>query len=168
MPSQHGKPTLATRDGARALTPPPYLGRTVRFSITTRIKETPDAQTPSPGYGRGRTGRRQRGVAHVAPVSPFAVPQARVPIAGSAEAFAVRRIRCIGRHYAARAQRARTRPREPPFFFQKPSGAVQFVAAGSVTEHAYPTLTKNDHHEFERVAALRCTWGARRARRQGA
>jgi 2-keto-4-pentenoate hydratase/2-oxohepta-3-ene-1,7-dioic acid hydratase in catechol pathway len=44
--------------------------------------------------------------------------------------------------------------REPPFFFQKPSDAVQFVAPGGVTDHPYPTLTKNYHYELELVAAL--------------
>ena len=93
--------------------------------------------------------------APLAPTTPFTVPQAVVPIAGSAEVFPVRRIYCIGRNYAAHARAMGSDPtREPPFFFQKPSDAVQFVAPGSVTEHAYPTLTKNYHHEFELVAAL--------------
>ncbi|WP_431269111.1 fumarylacetoacetate hydrolase family protein [Dankookia sp. P2] len=45
--------------------------------------------------------------------------------------------------------------REPPFFFQKPTDAIQFVAPGSVADHPYPTLTKNYHYEVELVAALK-------------
>jgi 2-keto-4-pentenoate hydratase/2-oxohepta-3-ene-1,7-dioic acid hydratase in catechol pathway len=44
--------------------------------------------------------------------------------------------------------------REPPFFFQKPTDAIQFVPLGSVTDHPYPTLTKNYHYEVELVAAI--------------
>jgi 2-keto-4-pentenoate hydratase/2-oxohepta-3-ene-1,7-dioic acid hydratase in catechol pathway len=44
--------------------------------------------------------------------------------------------------------------REPPFFFQKPSDAIQFVAPGTTADHPYPTLTKNYHYEIELVAAL--------------
>jgi 2-keto-4-pentenoate hydratase/2-oxohepta-3-ene-1,7-dioic acid hydratase in catechol pathway len=67
----------------------------------------------------------------------------------------VRRIYCIGRNYAAHAREMGSDPnREPPFFFQKPSDAVQFVAPGSTGEHPYPPLTKNYHYEIELVAAL--------------
>jgi 2-keto-4-pentenoate hydratase/2-oxohepta-3-ene-1,7-dioic acid hydratase in catechol pathway len=87
--------------------------------------------------------------------SPFNVTQPVVPIAGSAEVFPVRRIYCIGRNYAAHAREMGSDPtREPPFFFQKPSDAVQFVAAGTTASHPYPTLTKNYHYELELVAAL--------------
>ena len=44
--------------------------------------------------------------------------------------------------------------REPPFFFQKPSDAIQFVAVGSTADHPYPPLAKNYHYEIELVAAL--------------
>jgi 2-keto-4-pentenoate hydratase/2-oxohepta-3-ene-1,7-dioic acid hydratase in catechol pathway len=44
--------------------------------------------------------------------------------------------------------------REPPFFFQKPTDAIQYVAAGTVANHPYPPLTKNYHYEAELVAAL--------------
>ena len=87
--------------------------------------------------------------------SPFTVAQATVPVAGSDELFPVRRIYCIGRNYAAHAKEMGSDPtREPPFFFQKPSDAVQYVAPGAVTEHPYPPLTKNYHYELELVAAL--------------
>ncbi len=87
--------------------------------------------------------------------APFAVAQPGVPIADSTQVFPVRRIYCIGRNYAAHAREMGSDPtREPPFFFQKPSDAVQFVAPGQVTEHPYPPLTKNYHYELELVAAL--------------
>jgi fumarylpyruvate hydrolase len=44
--------------------------------------------------------------------------------------------------------------REPPFFFMKPADAVVAVDAGATGTMAYPTLTKNLHHEIELVAAI--------------
>jgi 2-keto-4-pentenoate hydratase/2-oxohepta-3-ene-1,7-dioic acid hydratase in catechol pathway len=91
-----------------------------------------------------------------APKTPFAVAQTTIPIAGSEERFPVRRIYCIGRNYAAHAREMGSDPtREPPFFFQKPTDAIQFVAPGAVADHPYPTLTKNYHYEVELVAALK-------------
>jgi 2-keto-4-pentenoate hydratase/2-oxohepta-3-ene-1,7-dioic acid hydratase in catechol pathway len=85
----------------------------------------------------------------------FAVPQPVLPIAGTSEMFPVRRIYCIGRNYAAHAREMGSDPnREPPFFFQKPSDAIQFVAVGTTADHPYPPLTKNYHYEIELVAAL--------------
>ena len=85
----------------------------------------------------------------------FAVQQPTIPIVGSSEMFPVRRIYCIGRNYAAHAREMGSDPnREPPFFFQKPSDAVQFVAPGTTADHPYPPLTKNYHYEIELVAAL--------------
>jgi len=85
----------------------------------------------------------------------FSVPQPMLPIAGSDDLFPVRRIYCIGRNYAAHAREMGSDPtREPPFFFQKPSDAVQFVAPGTTADHPYPPLTKNYHYEIELVAAL--------------
>lgn len=86
---------------------------------------------------------------------PFRVPQVVVPIVGSDELFPVRRIYCIGRNYAAHAREMGSDPtREPPFFFQKPTDAIQYVAAGTTPDHTYPPLTKNYHYEAELVAAL--------------
>ena len=90
-----------------------------------------------------------------APATPFKVPDTYVPIAGSTEMFPVRRIYCIGRNYAAHAIEMGSDPtREPPFFFQKPTDAIQVVPPGKVVDHTYPTLTKNYHYEVELVAAL--------------
>jgi len=85
----------------------------------------------------------------------FVVAQPMLPIAGSSEMFPVRRIYCIGRNYAAHAREMGSDPtREPPFFFQKPSDAIQYVAPGTTADHPYPTLTKNYNYEIELVAAL--------------
>ena len=87
--------------------------------------------------------------------TPFAVPGTFIPVAGSDEVFPVRRIYCIGRNYRAHAIEMGSNPdREPPFFFQKPTDAIQFVAIGSTPDHPYPPLTKNYHYEAELVAAL--------------
>jgi fumarylpyruvate hydrolase len=91
-----------------------------------------------------------------APKTPFDVAQTTIPVAGSDEVFPVRRIYCIGRNYAAHAREMGSDPtREPPFFFQKPTDAIQFVPPGAVADHPYPTLTKNYHYEVELVAALK-------------
>jgi len=87
--------------------------------------------------------------------TPFDVPETYIPIAGSAERFPVRRIYCIGRNYAAHAREMGSDPnREPPFFFQKPTDAIQIVPPGETIDHPYPSLTKNYHYEVELVAAL--------------
>ena len=91
-----------------------------------------------------------------APRTPFVVAPTFIPISGSTDLFPVRRIYCIGRNYAAHAREMGSDPtREPPFFFQKPTDAVQFVAPGTVGDHPYPSLTKNYHYELELVAALK-------------
>jgi len=88
--------------------------------------------------------------------TPFEVAGTTIPVAGSSERFPVRRIYCIGRNYAAHAREMGSDPtREPPFFFQKPTDAVQVVMPGTVGDHPYPPLTKNYHYECELVAALK-------------
>ena len=85
----------------------------------------------------------------------FEVPRASIPILGSDQVFPVRRIYCIGRNYAAHAiERGSDPTREPPFFFQKPTDAIQLVPEGVTVDHPYPPLTHNYHHEVELVAAL--------------
>ncbi len=86
----------------------------------------------------------------------FDVTAVTVPIVGSGDVFPIRRIYCIGRNYAAHAREMGSDPtREPPFFFQKPTDAIQYIPAGKVTDHPYPSLTKNYHYEVELVAVLR-------------
>jgi 2-keto-4-pentenoate hydratase/2-oxohepta-3-ene-1,7-dioic acid hydratase in catechol pathway len=95
------------------------------------------------------------GTAAQAPKTPFAVGDTYIPIVGSDMQYPVRRIYCIGRNYRAHAIEMGSNPdREPPFFFQKPTDAIQNVAPGTVADHPYPTLTKNYHYEVELVAAL--------------
>ena len=104
----------------------------------------------------GATGQASRAEAQSDPKPIFAVPAVTIPIAGESEVFPVRRIYCIGRNYAAHAiERGSDPTREPPFFFQKPTDAIQNVAVGEVADHPYPSLTKNYHHEVELVAALK-------------
>ena len=95
------------------------------------------------------------GVAQQNVKTPFAVPDTFIPIIGSDEMFPVRRIYCIGRNYRAHSIEMGSNPdREPPFFFQKPTDAIQYVAAGTVADHPYPSMTKNYHYEAALVAAL--------------
>jgi fumarylpyruvate hydrolase len=86
----------------------------------------------------------------------FAITQTTLPIVGSDQVFPVRRIYCIGRNYAAHAREMGSDPtREPPFFFQKPTDAVQVVFPGPAVDHPYPPLTSNYHYEVELVAMLK-------------
>ncbi|MBN8885718.1 MAG: fumarylacetoacetate hydrolase family protein [Rudaea sp.] len=84
-----------------------------------------------------------------------AAPAVTVPVAGTNQAFPVRRIYCVGRNYAAHAREMGFDPdREPPFFFCKPADAIVYVAPGSTGTFPYPTETKNCHYEMELVAAI--------------
>lgn len=79
-----------------------------------------------------------------------APPQIAVPVQGGG-LFAVRRVYCVGRNYAAHAREMRADPaRESPFFFAKPADAL--VTGGADTP--YPPVTENLHHEVELVVAL--------------
>jgi fumarylpyruvate hydrolase len=104
----------------------------------------------------GAATQGSRAEAKAGPKPVFAVPAVTIPIVGDSDVFPVRRIYCIGRNYAAHAiERGSDPTREPPFFFQKPTDAIQNVAIGKVADHPYPSLTKNYHHEVELVAALK-------------
>lgn len=81
----------------------------------------------------------------------FEVMPTYIPVSGASQVFQVRRIYCIGRNYIEAGSGPR---REPPFFFQKPTDAIQYVPAGTVGENPYPSLTKNYHYEVELVCAL--------------
>jgi fumarylpyruvate hydrolase len=78
-------------------------------------------------------------------------PTPAVAVKGRPEQFAVHRIYCVGRNYAAHAREMGANPeREPPFFFTKPATAL-------VPNHArvpYPSRTNNFHHEIELVVAI--------------
>ena len=74
-----------------------------------------------------------------------------LPIQGRAERFAVNRIFCVGRNYAAHAAEMGAEPeRDAPFYFTKGHHAV--AASGQTLP--YPPGTKNYHHEIECVLAL--------------
>jgi fumarylpyruvate hydrolase len=104
----------------------------------------------------GATVQTGRAEAQAGPKPIFNLPVTTIPIVGEDGVFPVRRIYCIGRNYAAHAiERGSDPNREPPFFFQKPTDAVQNVAVGVVADHPYPSLTQLYHHEVELVAALK-------------
>lgn len=104
----------------------------------------------------GASARSDVAGAQTTPKTIFALPAITIPIVGESDVFPVRRIYCIGRNYAAHAiERGSDPTREPPFFFQKPTDAIQNVAVGDVADHPYPSLTRNYHHEVELVAALK-------------
>ena len=85
----------------------------------------------------------------------FELPQPGIMIQGGGR-FPVRRIYCAGRNYADHAREMGGDPRpEQPFFFQKPSDAVQSVGVGTLAEHPYPPLTREYHYELELVVCLR-------------
>ncbi|MFM9425328.1 fumarylpyruvate hydrolase [Variovorax sp. GrIS 2.14] len=77
-----------------------------------------------------------------------------VPVVGQTARFAVHRIYCVGRNYEDHAKEMGFTGREPPFFFMKPADAVVVVDAGQTGAMAYPTLSKNLHHEIELVACI--------------
>ena len=78
-------------------------------------------------------------------------PQAAVPVRGSDQLYAVSRIFCVGRNYAAHAREMGSDPtREPPFYFNK--APADLVASGSTI--AYPPGTENFHYEMELVIAI--------------
>jgi fumarylpyruvate hydrolase len=77
--------------------------------------------------------------------------QASVAVRGSSQRYAVARIFCVGRNYAAHAREMGGNPdREPPFYFSKPANAL--VPSGATI--AYPPGTKNYHYEMELVIAI--------------
>ncbi|MDO5693415.1 MAG: fumarylacetoacetate hydrolase family protein [Pseudomonadota bacterium] len=78
-------------------------------------------------------------------------PQAAVPVRGDSRHYAVRRIFCVGRNYAAHAREMGFDPdREPPFYFNKTPAAL--VMSGATVPYA--AGTRNLHHEMELVIAL--------------
>ncbi|MDP3139054.1 MAG: fumarylacetoacetate hydrolase family protein [Burkholderiaceae bacterium] len=80
--------------------------------------------------------------------------QVSVPVVGTSGLFPVHRVYCVGRNYAEHAKEMGFTGREPPFFFMKPADAVIPVRAGTVGSIAYPSLTRDLHHEIELVVAI--------------
>ena len=81
-------------------------------------------------------------------------PVVSLPIVGSDQRFPIRRVYCVGRNYVEHAQEMGFSGREAPFFFMKPADAVIACPRDATTEIAYPSLTKNYHHEVELVVAI--------------
>ena len=77
-----------------------------------------------------------------------------IPVVGQAARFPVHRIYCVGRNYVEHAKEMGFTGREPPFFFLKPTDAMVVVNAGETGSMAYPSLTKDLHHEIELVVAI--------------
>lgn len=78
-------------------------------------------------------------------------PIPSVPVKGTNKHYAVSRIFCVGRNYAAHAREMGFDPnREPPFYFTKPANAL--VMTGETKP--YPPGTKDFHHEMELVIAI--------------
>jgi fumarylpyruvate hydrolase len=76
-----------------------------------------------------------------------------LPITDSEKEFAVHRIFCVGRNYAAHAREMGRDPdREPPFFFMKPAAAL--VVSNPSATIPYPQKTENFHYEAELVVAI--------------
>src|SRR5215208_6175202 len=84
-------------------------------------------------------------------------PRPALSVVGTERMFLVRRIYSIGRNYAAHAREMGHDPdREPPLFFTKPADAIVICAGpANPTKVAYPSATKNLHHEMELVVALK-------------
>jgi fumarylpyruvate hydrolase len=84
-----------------------------------------------------------------------AAPIAAVPVTGTDAHLPVHRIYCVGRNYAAHAREMGGNPeREPPFFFCKPADAVLVAPPGETVLMAYPSATRDLHHEIELVVAI--------------
>ena len=74
-----------------------------------------------------------------------------LPVIGSDQRFAIRRVFCIGRNYADHAREmGATVDREAPLFFCKPADAV----VSDDADVPYPQATSDLHHEVEMVVAL--------------
>ena len=87
-------------------------------------------------------------------MSNFIIPapkQATVAVEGTDQQFPIRRVYCIGRNYADHVSEMGKDPAiENPIFFQKNSDNVD--TSGTF---AYPSETKEVHHEVELVVALK-------------
>ena len=82
-------------------------------------------------------------------LQPPAIPS--LPVKGTTKRFAVRRVYCIGRNYAAHTIEMGGDPdREPPFFFQKNPDNLDTSG-----EFPYPVKSTDVHHELEMLVALK-------------
>ena len=87
-------------------------------------------------------------------------PRASLPVVGRAKNYAVERIFCVGRNYAAHAREMGANPEnEDPLFFRKSATALTWSGrSGQQSQSSlavpYPPGTSNFHHEVELVVAL--------------
>lgn len=82
-------------------------------------------------------------------------PVASVAVVGTDARFAVRRIFCVGRNYAAHAREMGADPdRTLPCFFTKPADAVVDADASLAASIPYPPDTAELHHEVELAVAI--------------
>jgi fumarylpyruvate hydrolase len=91
------------------------------------------------------------------PTMSFVLPvplTVALPVHGSTDQIAARRVYCVGRNYVEHAKEMGFTGREAPFFFLKPTDALVVVPAGSTGTIPYPSLTKDLHHEIELVAVI--------------
>jgi fumarylpyruvate hydrolase len=81
----------------------------------------------------------------------FAAPVLKlIGMHGSDEQFPVRRVYCVGRNYAEHIREMGGNERDLPFFFQKPTDAVERDGA----RVPYPSLTHDFQHEVELVLGI--------------
>ena len=75
-----------------------------------------------------------------------------LPIAGSQQRFPIRRVYCLARNYVAHAIEVGDDPdKTPPFYFQKPAGAV----TSAENDFVYPATTQALGYETELYVALK-------------
>ncbi len=72
-----------------------------------------------------------------------------LPIVGSDERFPVRRVYCVGQNYADHVKEMGGDGRQPPFFFAKPTDAIDVSG-----RFPYPPASDNVHHEVELLVAI--------------
>lgn len=70
-------------------------------------------------------------------------------IVGSGDRFPVRRVYCVGQNYADHVKEMGGDGRQPPFFFAKPTDAINLTG-----EFPYPPASDNVHHEVELLVAI--------------
>ncbi len=82
----------------------------------------------------------------------FALPPLEpvtLPILGADARFPVRRVYCVGQNYADHVKEMGGDGRQPPFFFAKPTDAINLTG-----EFPYPPASDNVHHEVELLVAI--------------
>ena len=76
-------------------------------------------------------------------------PIVSIAVVGSEARFPVRRVVCVGQNYADHVREMGGDDRQPPFFFAKPTDAID--PSG---EFPYPPSSENVHHEVELLVAI--------------